>query len=60
MSAMTTTAALVGFAATSFGGGRLALDMGYDRLFLLGVLITCLSVVAFRVLAGRHTAKQSQ
>ncbi len=60
MSAMTTTAALVGFAATSFGGGRLALEMGYDRLFLLGVLITCLSVVAFRVLAGRHAAEESK
>lgn len=60
MSAMTTTAALVGFAVTSFGGGRLALEMGYDRLFLLGVLITCLSVVAFRVLAGRQAAEESK
>ncbi len=52
MSAMTTSAALVGFAVTSFGGGRLALEMGYAHLFLLGVAITCLSVVAFRILAA--------
>ena len=51
MSAMTTSTALIGFAITSFGGGSLALSMGYTQLFLLGVVITCISIVPFRVLA---------
>ena len=60
MSAVTTSAALAGFAITSFGGGRLALEMGYAHLFLLGGVITCLSVVAFRMLAGRQAAEESK
>ncbi len=59
MSAVTTSAALVGFAITSFGGGRLALEVGYAHLFLLGVVITCISVVPFRVLASRQAAEES-
>ena len=59
MSAVTASAALVGFAITSLGGGRLALEMGYAHLFLLGVVITCVSVVPFRVLAGRRAAEES-
>ena len=54
MSAVTTSAALMGFAITSFGGGRLALSMGYTQLFLLGVVITCISIVPFRVLATQR------
>ena len=54
MSAVTTSTALIGFAITSFGGGRLALSMGYTQLFLLGVVITCISVVPFRVLAAQQ------
>ncbi|MCY3735319.1 MAG: MFS transporter [Gemmatimonadaceae bacterium] len=59
MSAVTTSAALVGFSMTSFGGGRFALEMGYAHLFLLGVVITCVSVVPFRLLAGRQAAEES-
>ena len=54
MSAVTTSTALMGFAITSFGGGRLALSMGYTQLFLLGVVITCISIVPFRVLAAQR------
>ena len=54
MSAVTTSTALIGFAITSFGGGRLALSMGYTQLFLLGVVITCISVVPFRMLAAQR------
>ena len=54
MSAVTTSTALMGFAITSFGGGRLALSMGYTQLFLLGVVITCISVVPFWVLAAQR------
>ena len=54
MSAVTTSTALIGFAITSFGGGRLALSMGYMPLFLLGIVITCISVVPFRVLAAQR------
>lgn len=51
MSAVTTSTALIGFAITSFGGGSLALSMGYTQLFLLGVVVTCISIVPFRLLA---------
>ena len=54
MSAVTTSTALIGFAITSFGGGRLALSMGYTQLFLLGVIITCISIVPFRMLAAQR------
>ena len=54
MSAVTTSTALIGFAITSFGGGRLALSMGYTQLFLLGVVVTCISIVPFRVLAAQR------
>lgn len=54
MSAVTTSTALIGFAITSFGGGHLALSMGYTQLFLLGVVITCISVVPFRMLAAQQ------
>lgn len=54
MSAVATSTALIGFAITSFGGGHLALSMGYTQLFLLGVVITCISVVPFRVLAAQR------
>ena len=54
MSAVTTSTALIGFAITSFGGGHLALSMGYAQLFLLGVVITCISVAPFRMLAAQR------
>ena len=59
MSAMTTSTALIGFAITSFGGGHLALSMGYTQLFLLGVVITCISVVPFRMLAAQQVREAS-
>ena len=59
MSAVTTSTALIGFAITSFGGGRLALSMGYTQLFLLGVVITCISVVPFWVLAAQRVRRES-
>ena len=59
MSAVTTTTALMGYALTAFGGGRLALSMGYTQLFLLGVAITCISVVPFRMLAAQRVREAS-
>lgn len=59
MSAVTTTTALMGYAITAFGGGRLALSMGYTQLFLLGVAITCISVVPFRMLAAQRVREAS-
>ena len=45
---------LPALAIDDVGGGRLALSMGYTQLFLLGVVITCISVVPFRVLAAQR------
>ena len=59
MSAVTTSTALIGFAITSFGGGSLALSMGYTQLFLLGVVITCISIVPFRMLAAQQVREAS-